>query len=210
VRQCVFLVADKSMSEMLKGLFSRDQFHLSLGCGAFSFDPDQDIWVANGLNDPGLYAKGNELLRGFAQTHQHAVIVADAAWEGSPGKEAMEQRLQEHLEDAGWINGAGCAVVIDPELEMWVWQDSPHVCDALGYNGTYGELRMALIQKELWHPTEVKPYKPKEAAEWTLRESRKPKSSAIYNQVARTVSIHRCTDAGFNALRTALTTWFVS
>ena len=150
MRDCLFLVADKNMEGMLKGFFSRDAFHQSLGCGSFDFDPRQDLVVAHGLNDPGLYTRANELLQPFSRTHQHAVVIVDAEWDGSPGEDAISKRLDEHLTSAGWLADCGCAVVIAPELENWIWQDSPHVCSALGFNGAFAVLRTDLENQGFW------------------------------------------------------------
>lgn len=144
MRDCLFLVADKNMEGMLKGFFSRDAFHHAVGCGHFDLDIRQDLLVAHGQNDPGLYTRANEFLQPYAGTHRHAVVIVDAEWDGSPGAEAISQRLIEHLSNAGWPADCGCAVVIDPELENWLWQDSPHVCTALGFDGTFSELRTTL------------------------------------------------------------------
>jgi len=73
--------------------------------------------VAHGQNDPGLYTRANEFLQPYASTHRHAVVIVDAEWDGSPGEEAILKRMSEHLNNAGWAEGKGCAVVIAPELE---------------------------------------------------------------------------------------------
>lgn len=208
MRDCLFLVADKNMEGMLKGFFSRDAFHHAMGCGHFDFDLRQDLLVAHGQNDPGLYTRANEFLQPYASTHRHAVVIVDAEWDGSPGENAISLRLNEHLINAGWLDDSGCAVVITPELENWVWQDSPHVCSALGFEGAYAALRAALETKDLWQPNEAKPDRPKEAVEWVLRQSRKGRSSAIYQQLAMRVTARGCTDQAFHTLRNALLRWF--
>lgn len=208
MRDCLFLVADKNMEGMLKGFFSRDSFHRAMGCGQFDFDLRQDLLVAHGQNDPGLYTRANEFLQPYASTHRHAVVIVDAEWSGSPGKDAIMQRVSQHLRNAGWLDDRGCAVVIDPELENWVWQDSPHVCSALGSDMTFAALRAELEAKGFWQPNEVKPDRPKEAVEWALRQSRKGRSSAIYQQLAMRVTAKGCTDQAFHTLQSALLRWF--
>jgi hypothetical protein len=208
VRDCLFLVADKNMEGMLRGFFSRDVFHQSLGCGHFDFDPRQDLVVAHGLNDPGLYTRANELLQPFANIYRYAVIIVDAEWDGSPGMEAISKRLNEHLTNAGWSGDRGCAVVITPELENWVWQDSPHVCSALDFDGPFAALRSSLETNGFWQQNEVKPNRPKEAVEWVLRQSKKGRSSAIYQRLAMHVTSRGCSDAAFHTLRNALLRWF--
>lgn len=208
MRDCLFLVADKNMEGMLKGFFARDSFHRAMGCGHFDFDSRQDMVVAHGQNDPGLYTRANEFLQPYASTHRHAVVIVDAEWDGSPGQDTISQRLNKHLTSAGWPDDRGCAVVIAPELENWVWQDSPHVCSALGFDGTFAELRTALESQSFWQQNEAKPDRPKEAIEWALRQSRKGRSSAIYQQLAMRVTARGCTDAAFHTLRNALLQWF--
>jgi hypothetical protein len=208
MRDCLFLVADKNMEGMLKGFFSRDAFHSAMGCRRFDFDWRQDLLVAHGQNDPGLYTRANEFLQPYARTHRHAVVMVDAEWSGSPGKDAILQRLNEHLANAGWPDDSGCGIVIAPELENWVWQDSPHVCSALGFDGAFVELRTTLEIQGFWQPNEAKPARPKEAVEWALRRSKKGRSSAIYQQLATRATARGCTDQAFYTLRNALLRWF--
>jgi hypothetical protein len=63
-------------------------------------------------------------------------------------------------------------------------------------------------QQKLLGPDEIKPQRPKEALERALQEVRKPRSSAIYRQLASTVSLEGCTDPSFRRLKTTLQTWF--
>lgn len=208
MRDALFLVADKNMEAMIKGFFSRPGFHRALGCGPFVFDARQDLRVATGLNDPGLYTRANELLQPYAQTHAHAVVMLDVDWDGSPGLESIQYRMDGHLTQAGWPPHAGCAVVIHPELENWVWQDSPHVSSALGIEHAYPELRSLLEAQGFWASGAAKPHRPKEAVEWVLRHSKTSRSSAIYQQLAAQVSVRRCSDPAFLTLYGALKRWF--
>lgn len=208
MRDCLFLVADKNMEGMLKGFFSRDAFHHAMGCGHFNFDCRQDLVVAHGQNDPGLYTRANEFLQPYASSHQHAVVIVDAEWDGSPGEEVITQRLLEHLTHAGWANDRGCAVVIAPELENWVWQDSPHVCAALNFDGQFSALRAELENQGFWRQNQSKPDRPKEAVEWVLRQSKIGRSSAIYQNLAMRVTARGCTDQAFHILQNALLRWF--
>jgi hypothetical protein len=93
-------------------------------------------------------------------------------------------------------------------LENWVWQDSPHVCSALSFDDQFSVLRAKLENQGFWQPNEAKPDRPKEAVEWVLRQSRKGRSSAIYQQLAMRVTARGCTDQAFQTLRNALLRWF--
>jgi hypothetical protein len=46
--------------------------------------------------------------------------------------EEIEDEVEEKLSRSGWEDRARC-VVIDPELEVWVWSDSPEVDRCLGW-----------------------------------------------------------------------------
>ena len=160
-----------------------------------------------GGNDPGVYTKGHELLRPYQSSHQHAIVVLDCEWDGSPGKAAIEAHITEQLLASGWATDAVKVIPIDPELENWLWQDKPQVAQALRYKGQ-PPLRQLLADKGWWPLDAAKPPRPKEAAQWVLRQTRQPRSSAIYQQLAAQVSTMGCTDAAFGELHATLQAWF--
>lgn len=208
-RPCVILVADSNMAAAFKGYFGRAQWHLSLGCAPFDFSTEigGDLIVDEGGNDPGVYTKGHELLRPFQRSHERALVVLDSEWEGSPGKIDIEQHITGALVTSGWEEGKVKVIAIDPELENWLWQDSPHVAAALKYKGQ-PPLRQWLEQHGWWPQGAAKPPRPKEAAEWVLRQTRSPRSSAIYQQLAARIGIAGCTDDAFVAMHAQLQAWF--
>jgi hypothetical protein len=53
-----------------------------------------------------------------------------------------------------------------------------------------------------------KPERPKEALEAALRELRRPRSSALYEEFAGKLSLRRCIDPAFAKLRATLQQWF--
>jgi hypothetical protein len=118
---------------------------------------------------------------------------------------SIERMIEKRLNDSGWNNR--CAVIVlDPELEIWVWSDSPHVAAALGWNQL--ELNLWLQQKSLCSSDSQKPHNPKEAMEFVLREKRIPRSSAIYAEIASKVSLERCSDISFLKFKIVLKQWF--
>lgn len=136
--------------------------------------------------DPGCLLRGHDFLRPLASQYAHGLVVFDR--EGC-GEEASSR------------------VAL---LEVWVWSDSPHVEDVLGWHDRTDSLREWLTSQGLLHQGHPKPERPKEAVERTLRLVRKPPSSQIYSQLATHVSLDRCTDPAFLKLRRLLTTWFPS
>jgi len=208
-RPCVILVADSNMAAAFRGYFQRDGWHRSLGCAPFEIDTGvgADLIVDEGGNDPGVYTKGHELLRPYQASHRHALVVLDCEWEGSPGKATIEAHITERLVGSGWPAESIKVIAIDPELENWLWQDKPQVAEALRYMGQ-PPLRQLLADKGWWPQGAAKPPRPKEAAEWVLRQTRQPRSSSIYLKLAAHISIKGCTDAAFIELHGALQAWF--
>jgi phenylpyruvate tautomerase PptA (4-oxalocrotonate tautomerase family) len=208
-RSCVILVADSNMAAIFRGYFNREGWQLSLGCAPFEINTDvgADLLVDEGGNDPGVYTKGHELLRPFQGSHHHALVVLDCEWDGSPGKEAIVARITANLVASGWAEDAVKVIAIEPELENWLWQDKPHVANVLRYKGDKS-LRQHLADSGLWPADAAKPPRPKEAAEWVLKQTRQPRSSAIYFKLAEHISIKGCTDAAFAEMHTVFLTWF--
>lgn len=207
MRDCIFLLADKNMQAAFEGFLTRPGFYQSIRCGQFDFDPRQDVRVAAGDNDPGLFTRGHELLSPFQSSHHRAIVVLDAAWGGSPGVNAIKERLSTRITSTGWQEGTFQVIVIDPELENWIWQKNNHVACGLGYANIEALMAEAVIQ-DAWPNDATKPTQPKEALEAILQRKRIPRSSAIYKKITSQVSIRRCRDGAFQELLTALQTWF--
>ncbi len=184
----------------------REGFHLSLGIQHFTFDRTMDTLVASG-NDPEVHTRAHDLLRSYRRTHRFAVVVLDNAWDGSPGVETIQNTIQANMIGSGWHRVRFEVVVIDPELEAWIWQDSQHVTTAFRFT-QYASLRQWLGEQGLWEANAAKPADPKRAVEVTLRTSRLPRSSAIYRQITSRISIQGCTDPAFHRLHNALLRWF--
>lgn len=208
-RPCAILVADSNMAAAFRGFFGREGWHFSLGCAPFEFDPEigGDLIVDEGGNDPGVYTKGHELLRPYQRSHARALVVLDCEWDGSPGKAAIEQYITGNLVASGWAKNTIKVIAIEPELENWLWQDKPQVAEALRYQGQ-PPLRQWLEQNGWWPQDAAKPPRPKEAAEWVLKQTRQPRSSAIYQQLTARIGIDGCTDAAFASLHATLQAWF--
>jgi hypothetical protein len=199
-KDLVFLVPDKDTEVCVRGLLHRPK---ALGIRHVTFD-----LFAHPERDPGCLLRGPDFLRQFVGQYHCALIVMDREGCGREREDriTLESYLEELLERTGWDNAA--AVVISPELENWVWSDSPHVERALGWERGPAPLRSWLQEKSLLEAGVAKPARPKEAVELVLRTVRRPRSSAIYLELARSVSTDRCTDPAFLKLRRCLREWF--
>ncbi|MFH7319607.1 hypothetical protein ACHHRT_03225 [Desulfurivibrio sp. D14AmB] len=197
----VVLVADKNMEFAVKGILGRTQ--------ALGIQELMPVVHVHPEKDPGCLLRGHEFLSLFRNQYAHALIMLDFEGSGQEetGRESLELEIEKRLSQSGWGDRAA-AIVIGPELEMWVWSDSPQVDAVLGWQGKNPDLRSWLKAKGLLQEGEAKPERPKEAMELALRAARKPRSSALYLQLARQVSMARCVDPAFLKLKTILQAWF--
>ena len=209
MRDCIFLVADKNMEAAFSGFLSRDEFHQSLGTGPLDFDPETDIIVDEGGADPGVFRRAHELLRPYLDVYRFAVVALDCAWAGSPGAERIVEGISKRLTEVGWTIDRFRVIAIDPEIEAWMWQDNVHVASALRYRGK-SSLRQHLNKQGWWPKGVGKPPSPKNALEWTLRSTRRVRSSAVYREIASEVSVRDCRDGAFRQLARTLREWFPS
>lgn len=97
-------------------------------------------------------------------------------------------------------------MVLQPELEIWVFAGSTEVDRALGWQP--GSLSPWLVEQGLLEAGQHKQARPKEAVELVMVEKRQPRSSSAYRQLSQSVGFNRCTDQAFAKLRATLQQWF--
>jgi hypothetical protein len=197
----VCVVADRSIEAAIEAVLGRPE---AVGIRAISFET-----LVHPERDPGCFHEAAKLLRGYVERADHALVVLDRQWEGAPAKEAseLEAMLEAGLATIGppeWVR----AVMIQPELEAWVFSDSPHVAATLGWTESTTALRHALEAEGLWEHDRAKPDDPKRAMDWALREARLPRSSSLFRSLASRVSLQRCEDPSFRRLIELLRGWF--
>ena len=139
------------------------------------------------------------------EQYSNALVMFDREGCGQENRSAdeLEDIVQSQLDRVGWADHSS-VIVLDPELEIWVWSDSPHVSRILGI--ARPELDQLLGQYR--SPGNLKPSRPKELMEKVLRQSHVPRSSSLYADLARFVGIERCTDPAFLRLKSYLIRWF--
>jgi hypothetical protein len=159
-------------------------------------------------HDGGCFRQAPDLLRTLQSQAAHALVVLDREGSGAEAKTAaeIETDLERRLHESGWDERAR-AVVIDPETEIWLWSDSPHVAAALGWTAGEAELRRWLIGQGFLAADSAKPARPKEAMLAVLRQTRVKPSAAIFAEAARKVGLDRCRDRSFLRFRQILREW---
>jgi hypothetical protein len=195
------VVPDKAIEQAITGLLEHPR---KLG-----IRPVRSRILSHSGRDPGCYETGHELLTPFSRTASHGLVIFDKAWDGAPAEEApeIERGVLERLRPT-WDDRARC-IVIDPEVEAWLWTDSPHLCETLGWSGSsVAQLRAWIAEQGLWPADSAKPSDPKEAFHRAARHGNVPPSSAIFRELAGRVSYGRCRDRSFRTLTAVLRGWF--
>ena len=200
MKDLIVLVPDKNMKSGLENLLHRTE---SLNIHAITFD----IFV-HPQRDPGIYHRAADFLRPFSRVYSYAIAFIDREGSGQEdlSSDEMANRIKRHIENNGWPKKAE-VIVFDPELENWIWTDSIHTAQALGWSN-YSELNAWLEKQGLWHKSMNKPGRPKEAVEISLRQKGIPRSSSIYKEIAQRASFTQCRDQAFMKFKTVLQRWF--
>jgi len=200
-RDLIILVADKNMEFAIKGLLTRPQ---SLNIRKIN----TQIYV-HPERDPGCYRTAHQFLKSFSNSFNHALVLFDRNGCGNHNnsRTQLQEEVNTRLTNNGWGDRAA-TIVLDPELEIWVWSDSPEVDRILGWKNHNTDLRNWLHEKNLWNENDLKPADPKKAMEAALKKVNKPRSSAVFSELAKTVGLRRCTDLSFRLFCETLQHWF--
>ena len=199
-KDLIVLAADKCMEAAVRGLLSRSE---ALGIRSVTADIHR-----HPEKDPGCRIDGVDFLAPFSAKYGNALLMYDFEGCGDTAKPVTEQEdyLRQRLGKV-WGQRAD-AVIIEPELDIWVWSRSPHVETILGWKDRNPSLREWLVDREHLRAGDLKPYRPKEALEDALRIVRQPRSSSLYEDLARTVGLKECTDPSFCRFHDILRKWF--
>ena len=202
VKDLIILVADKDWEATMRGLLSRPH---SLRIRSIEFDV-----IRHPDHDPGCRTAASELIRLYQSTHSYSLVLFDREGSGSEdSRGVVEAEVEAQLNKIGWKNRAA-AIAIEPEIEQWVWSNSPHVEHGLGWKDTQVGLRNWLVAEGfLITASQLKPERPKEAMRAVLRKCKRPISSAIFQELAEKVSFTRCIDPAFLKLTAKLQEWFL-
>lgn len=199
MKDLVLLVADKNAQFALKGALGRPE---ALGIRPIEFE----FFVHPG-RDGGARKSGPEVLALQRRRFKHALLVLDFEGCGTELRTAieLEKQLDERL-STHWQEAAK-SIVIEPELDVWVWGSDNAVEEVLEWPARK-RLREWLRAEGFTFEANDKPTRPKEALEAALRVPALPRSSALYQSIAEKVSLPRCGDPAFIRLRNQLMEWF--
>ncbi len=203
MKDIAILVADLDTENVLMGLLPR--IERVYGTRPFTFDIKRHL-----ERDPGCAKGSAEFLRPFSGQFHYALVVFDLDGSGQEAKprEEIEMRIEKDLVKNGWAPENVLAIVIDPEVENWMWINTPRVSEALNWKDQ--EPLFDWLTKEGWlKENEDKPEDPKASMEAVLKKTKKARSASIYNKIAGTASFKSCKDPAFNKLIEKLKEWFL-
>lgn len=194
------LVADLDLLQTMEKLLNRSA---KLGIRPI------DYAVAKHLHrDAGCRTNASQYMRSHIRDYQYALVMFDKEGCGdNDSREKIQHKVERDLAANGW-DGRSKAVVIDPELETWVWTGSNHVPKVLGWECGYEELKAWLAAEELWPSRSAKPLDPKRAMRAALRKGRRSVSAKLFGQLAKSTTLRHCQDSAFRELRDTLQDWF--
>jgi hypothetical protein len=200
MQDLVVLTADKNMQFALRGALLRAE---ALGIRPITFD-----FRVHAGRDGGARSSGADVLRSERRRFGCALLVLDFDGCGASAGQTpddVESELDSQLELV-W-GGQAKAIVIDPELETWVWGSNNALHAALGWP-LQEPVRDWLLRKGYTIGANGKPDQPKEAFKALVPVHQMPRSSALYESITEKISLASCKDASFQRLRQTLQRWF--
>ncbi len=204
-KELVVLVADNTMKESINSLLLNRQTSLGISIARDKFD----IFTHPG-HDPGCCKNGVDFLMPLSSRYKYALMLFDYEGSGSEDKsvEEIEEKIKVKLRQNGWADRSE-VIAIYPELENWVWSNSPCLSGIIGWrNQPVGLQQWLLNEGFIKNLQQIKPQRPKEALEAVLQKIKKPRSSSIYKEIAEKVSVNGCQDRAFNKFVETLRLWF--
>ncbi len=196
------LVADADMEATVRTLLDRRR--PALGIREVSYTITRHL-----RRDPGCRREAVPTARSFLNDHKHALVVFDKDGSGDEAADRVriQNAVEEDLRQNGWENRSK-AIVIEPELEAWVWSVSVNVSKVLGWEEGTEVLRSWLQERNLWPDGATKPPDPKSAMRRAMREKNRKPNAVTFRRLAERVAFRKCEDLAFQEMRATLQAWF--
>lgn len=203
-KSLVVLVPDADIEQSVKGLLTRTD---SLKIAPVDFEVTRHV-----NRDSGCRASATSHLRPYLGRCRYALVVFDRHGCGSPrSRREIQQDVEHDLAHNGW-NKRAKAVVIDPEIEAWVWSDSAEAAQVMGWGSDFRALRAWLASQALWPLDRPKPQDPKRAMRKAMEKAgakgKARRSPSKFHDLATTVDFGGCKDPAFVELTGTLRAWF--
>ena len=203
IKDLLVLVADSQMKRTVETLIGNRR--PALGIRHISFEVQ-----SHPHQDSGCRTASEGILRPLRDEYQNALVMFDYDGCGVSQITApdLERNLEQSYEANGWPTSSVAFVVIEPELEAWMFGASfQQLQQFVGWSHAEN-IREWLTRNGYLNEGSYKPDDPKSAIEAILDLQREPRSRRLYEYLARTVSLARCQDRAFRKFRATLQRWF--
>jgi hypothetical protein len=201
MKDLALLVADKNMDFAMRGILARPE--------ALGIRPVEYEIKPHPGRDGGARTTGPEILSLLRSQFHHGILMLD--WEGSGAGTGTAMDLEAELDrrlTAFWgQEGQAKAIVIEPEVDAWVWGSDNVLRELLGWSERK-PIRAWLRGRGYDFGANQKPVRPKEALEDLMVTVDQPRSSDLYLKATGRISLHKCSDPAFQRLRDTLRSWF--
>ncbi len=197
------LTADHQMQQTVETLLNHRC--RQLGIRPISFEVRR-----HNHRDPGCRTESVAYLRQIRNDFGKAMVLFDFAGCGVTDTDAagLETDLELQLERNGWNLDDISVVVIEPELEAWLFGGSMSSLEqTVGWRDSR-PLRAWLAGNGHWVEGAGKPADPKRAVEAVLTSTHRPLNGKLFREVARSVNFRRCRDRAFRKFCATLQRWF--
>ena len=203
VKDLIVLTADPQIQRTVETLLGNRQ--RALGIPGISFDVQR-----HPHRDSGCRTASEGILRPLRNEYRKAMTVFD--FDGSGARNAtaseLEIELERQYELAGWEGGQVAFIVIEPELEAWLFGTSySHLQRAVNWSQSE-PINEWLAARGYMVAGNAKPSDPKGAIEAILKLEKMPLSSDLFAELAGRASLSRCQDRAFQKFCNTLRRWF--
>lgn len=193
-KDLVIMVADNDIRAVMKELIG--ERYLEMGIRSVEFDI-----LPESFRDSDCRTKSHDILRKHCGNYQHALVVFDLRGSGGEGRSRTERDVENNLAPNGWPYDRAAAVVIDPELEAWIWCNPDNLQFVRRSLGVQPRTVFA-------RPAASAGKEPKNAFQMACRQARKRRSPERYRELAERLPVRNCQDHAFQKLMTTLQRWF--
>ena len=193
------LVADRDILETITSLLNRPK---SLNIRQISYEIVRHLG-----RDGGCRSDWDKLIREGLVNHHKAMLIFDLDGCGGSGSAIeIQEEIETQMSRNNWDDKCR-VVVIDPEIEAWVWCGSNEAAEILGWKSD-GELREWLREKEMWPVGSNRPPDPKSSMRMALNEKGITPSRSIFKTLGERVGVKNCKDPSFDRFKATLEKWF--
>lgn len=205
MKDLLVYTADADAQAVIQAILKR---HQSLGI----HEVDAEV-KRHPLRDSGIIQSGAELVRMEKGHYGKVLLMWDYHGSGRERRQTVEQsraEIQDKLDTYTW-KGKSTTVILDPELEEWLWHNLPSIATHLRWSVPKLEQAIENFILSSGHSRDVifQDY-PKELFEFVMRnEAKRTISPRDFEQIAQRASLRDWeTSPSFRTLSKILKTWF--